>query len=97
MELENAPAANEAAEDSTEKERRAKLAAERRAKILAQMAAQQNSFIKENAKLFEHIGTEIEAEQMDESPCPDMDVTETEIVALGPRQSSKIVCDNTFR
>jgi len=35
-----------------DKLRRAKLAAEKRAKVMAQMEAMQNNFMKENAKLF---------------------------------------------
>lgn len=46
---------NQTKQDNTkeEKEKRAKLAADRRAKIMAQMATMQKNFMKENAKLFE--------------------------------------------
>lgn len=37
--------------------RKAQMAAARRAAILAQMSAQQKSFIKENAKLFQETGS----------------------------------------
>lgn len=42
-----------------EKVRRAKLAAERRAKVMAQMKAQMNNFISNNATLFEETTTEV--------------------------------------
>lgn len=43
-----------------EKERRAKLAAERRVKLMAQMKAQMNNFISKNATLFEETNTEVQ-------------------------------------
>lgn len=42
-----------------EKARRAKLAAERRAKVMAQMKAQMNNFISNNATLFQETTTEV--------------------------------------
>ncbi|CAH2087795.1 unnamed protein product [Euphydryas editha] len=46
-----------------EKARRAKLAAERRAKVMAQMKAQMNNFISNNATLFQETTTEVTEEE----------------------------------
>ncbi|CAG5053999.1 unnamed protein product [Parnassius apollo] len=55
----------QSAEDpaDAEKARRAKLAAERRAKLMAQMKTQMNNFISNNAVLFEETTTEVTAEE----------------------------------
>lgn len=58
---EEQPASDDAAE--AEKVRRAKLAAERRAKLMAQMQTQMNNFISNNATLFEETTTEVTAEE----------------------------------
>ncbi|XP_076273647.1 ubr1 ubiquitin ligase isoform X2 [Rhynchophorus ferrugineus] len=79
-------------DDVSEKQRRAKLAAERRAKILAQMAAQQRNFIKENADLFENTSMEL---PKNIEIC-DMEVTELQTVALGPNQSANMSVEQTY-
>ncbi|RZB39562.1 zf-UBR and/or ClpS domain containing protein [Asbolus verrucosus] len=83
-----------------EKERRAKLAAERRAKIMAQMTAMQKNFMKENAQLFEESNTEsssIKAQnKLGDSA---MDITESceeQPIALGPRQTTRIGIEKTY-
>lgn len=43
--------------EAAARQRKAEMAAARRAAILAQMSAQQKSFIKEHAKLFQETGT----------------------------------------
>ncbi|XP_073954798.1 ubr1 ubiquitin ligase isoform X3 [Choristoneura fumiferana] len=58
---EEKPATDDTAEQ--ERARRAKLAAERRAKVMAQMKAQMNNFISNNAVLFEETTTEVTAEE----------------------------------
>nr|XP_049697374.1 E3 ubiquitin-protein ligase UBR1 isoform X6 [Helicoverpa armigera] len=63
---EEKPASDEAAE--AEKARRAKLAAERRAKVMAQMKTQMNNFISNNATLFEETTTEVTAEEQELRP-----------------------------
>lgn len=82
-----------------EKERRAKLAAERRAKIMAQMTAMQNNFLRENAKLFEesNIDTTSTRTTSISENCP-MEVTEQEeqSIALGPRQSTRGGVEKTY-
>ncbi|KAL1506747.1 hypothetical protein ABEB36_006051 [Hypothenemus hampei] len=80
--------------DLSEKERKAKLA-QKRAKIMAQMVAQQKNFIKENAKMFEDINADIQSEQVNES-C-EMDVTEAQPIALGTNQSTRLSVEKTFR
>ncbi|KAF5270880.1 hypothetical protein FQR65_LT05397 [Abscondita terminalis] len=82
--------------DEDEKQRRAKLAAQKRAKIMAQMAAMQNQFMKENAKLFEETQLELNNSELNESA---MDVTEKvdgQPVALGPNQTAKITTEKTY-
>lgn len=95
-EIQKDPSASENS-DLSEKERRARLAAEKRAKIMAQMAAQQKNFIKENAKLFENTSMEVQSEKVSESSAYDMDVTEVQTIALGPNQSSRLSAEKTYR
>lgn len=45
--------------EAAARQRKAEMAAARRAAILAQMSAQQKSFIKEHAKLFQETGSSI--------------------------------------
>ncbi|XP_022823526.1 E3 ubiquitin-protein ligase UBR1 isoform X2 [Spodoptera litura] len=63
---EEKPTNTETAE--AEKSRRAKLAAERRAKLMAQMQTQMNNFISKNATLFEETTTEVTAEEQELRP-----------------------------
>ncbi|XP_060806415.1 E3 ubiquitin-protein ligase UBR1 [Amyelois transitella] len=65
---EEKPAAEETAE--AEKARRAKLAAERRAKLMAQMKTQMNNFISNNATLFEETTTEVTREEQEQRALP---------------------------
>lgn len=77
-----------------EKERIAKLAAERRLKIMAQMTSAQKSFIKENAKLYE------EATTVDRLKTEAMLWKTTESVefpiAVGPCQTTHTCTDPTY-
>lgn len=80
-----------------EKERRARLAAERRAKLMAQMQAMQNSFIKENATLFEETITE--RKPRISTSIEDMEVMETfeeKTIALGPNQYLRVNEEKTY-
>lgn len=75
-----------------EKQRRAKMAAERRAKVMAQMTAQQKSFMKEYAPMF------TETERTSESSTA-MDTTETNddhTVALGIKQTPPLSPEKTY-
>ncbi|KAK6637539.1 hypothetical protein RUM44_007961 [Polyplax serrata] len=78
------------------KERRAKMAAEKRAKILAQMAAMQKSFMMENAKLFENTVSypEKSGERVSMMDCTESD--ERDPIALGPNQTVKFLSEKTF-
>lgn len=78
------------------KEWRAKMAAEKRAKILAQMAAMQKNFMLENAKLFEKTVSypEKSVERVSMMDCSEGD--EKEPVALGPNQTAKFLSEKTF-
>ncbi|XP_060531062.1 E3 ubiquitin-protein ligase UBR2 [Cylas formicarius] len=78
-----------------EKERRAKLAAEKRAKIMAQMQAMQKNFIKENAKLFEETAGMDTGAENTEHPVA-MEVAESRPIALGPNQSQRVSVEKTF-
>lgn len=74
-----------------EKQKRAKLAAERRAAVMAQMAQMQNNFMKDNATLFDNTPTYSESTSMD--------ILENIVelsVALGPNQTSSSIFDNKY-
>ncbi|XP_048517590.1 E3 ubiquitin-protein ligase UBR2 isoform X2 [Dendroctonus ponderosae] len=89
------PAGSSENKDDSDKQRRARLAAEKRAKIMAQMAVQQKNFLKENAQMFENINMEYQPEKLSESSC-EMDVTELQTVALGPNRSACISSEKTY-
>lgn len=74
------------------KEWRTKMAAQKRAKIMAQMAAMQNHFLKKNAKLFEETTLEIDNSETKGSPMDLVECTQDAIVALGPNQTNRL-CD----
>lgn len=78
-----------------EKQKRSRLAAERRANVMAQMAQMQNNFMKDNATLFENTPTYSESHKDSTS----MDILENigELsVALGPHQTSSSTFDNRY-
>ncbi|XP_050524886.1 E3 ubiquitin-protein ligase UBR2 [Daktulosphaira vitifoliae] len=78
-----------------EKQKRAKLAAERRAAVMAQMAQMQSNFMKDNATLFENTPTYSESYQ----DSINMDILENigELsVALGPYQTISSTFDNRY-
>lgn len=80
-----------------EKEWRAMMAAQKRAKIMAQMTAMQKNFMKENAKLFETTVSEV-GKMSDLKGLP-MDLSEnmeTAPVALGPNQTSKPIIEQQY-
>ncbi|XP_054260913.1 E3 ubiquitin-protein ligase UBR2 isoform X2 [Macrosteles quadrilineatus] len=79
-----------------EKSLRAAKAAEKRAKIMAQMTAMQKSFMKENAKLFQSTVKYPDTEEITGST---MDLTESvdEIpICLGPNQTSRFCQKKTY-
>lgn len=84
--------------EENEKERRAILAAQRRAKIMAQMTAMQKSFMKENAKLFEETNTELAAKSSE----PQNNVmeinepTDEQPIAIGPNQTTRLKLEKSY-
>lgn len=98
-EVEQPSSSGRDASANEEKDRRAKLAAQKRAKIMAQMAALQNTFMKENAKLFEETGTELNVaanlsgSAMDLSECSDVNLRP---IALGPKQTPRLNQEKTY-
>lgn len=77
---------------SAEKKRKADLVAQRKARIMAKMAAMQQSFIKTNETLFEETPSTVE--QIPDVPeSTHMDITEQlpeDMIAIGPRQTLRI-------
>ncbi|XP_044730986.1 E3 ubiquitin-protein ligase UBR2 isoform X2 [Chrysoperla carnea] len=97
-ETESAMEVNQPVADNSkeEKEWRAKMAAERRAKVMAQMAAMQNNFMKEYAQLFKESGTDVlKKPEFNEI---EMDVTEDNEVpiCLGKNQTTKMNVERTY-
>ncbi|XP_049790695.1 E3 ubiquitin-protein ligase UBR2 [Schistocerca nitens] len=86
------------AEDSAneEKEWRAKMAAQKRAKIMAQMTAMQKNFMKENAKLFESALAESSSQKENVEMFMDVsEQSECQPIALGPKQTTRATTDRT--
>lgn len=94
-----------------EREKRAKLAAIRRAKIMAQMTAAQNSFMKQNKELFEETQTELSragaATISNKSSLMIIDEPSTsemkpilslnyKTVCLGPQQSVRVTVEKSY-
>ncbi|XP_063240177.1 E3 ubiquitin-protein ligase UBR2 [Bacillus rossius redtenbacheri] len=80
-----------------EKEWRAKMAAQKRAKIMAQMTAMQKNFMKENAKLFE--ATLSSSDQTIDLTGSTMDLSESyeeTPVAVGPNQTAKLNVERAY-
>ncbi|XP_025197910.1 E3 ubiquitin-protein ligase UBR2 [Melanaphis sacchari] len=74
-----------------EKQKRAKLAADRRATVMAQIAQMQNNFMKDNATLFDNTPTYSESISMDI-----LENTSEPSVALGPHQTKSSTFDNRY-
>ena len=79
-----------------EKEWRAKMAAAKRAKIMAQMTAMQKNFMKENAKLFEATVSETKTGELRGSLMDLSEGSETSPVALGVNQTSKLNVEHSY-
>lgn len=78
-----------------EKQKRSKLAAERRAAVMAQMAQMQNNFMKDNATLFENTHTYSESRN-DSTSMDILDNIGELSVALGPHQTTSSTYDNKY-
>lgn len=83
--------------EKAEKEDRARLAAERRAKIMAQMQSAQKNFMSSNAELFEEAATavqdknELAMEWQEEDA--NQDVNHSKQICLGPNRKFRFVED----
>lgn len=76
---------------------RAKMAAEKRAKIMAQMTAMQKSFMKVNAKLFESTLTNPDKTgELRESNMDLSEIADESPICLGPNQSSRVCLERTY-
>lgn len=87
---------SEAEPNKTDKEWRTKMAAQKRARIMAQMTAMQKNFMKENAKLFEEAALEASkvndrGSNMDLSEC-----SQQAPVAVGINQTSRMCEEKTY-
>ncbi|XP_017891387.1 E3 ubiquitin-protein ligase UBR2 [Ceratina calcarata] len=87
-------AGNENAE--TDKEWRTKMAAEKRAKIMAQMAAMQKHFMKKNAELFEEATLDVNKSN-DQDPNMDSKKCPQKPVALGIGQTLRRSGEETYK
>ncbi|KAL0272834.1 UNVERIFIED_CONTAM: hypothetical protein PYX00_005659 [Menopon gallinae] len=75
---------------------RAQMAAEKRAKIMAHIAAMQKNFMKENAKLFEETVSYPEKTSECSNAMDFSEEDERDPIALGPNQTSKSLVEKTF-
>jgi len=85
-------------DDSAKEEKnwRAAKAAEKRAKIMAQMTAMQKSFMKENAKLFQSTVSFPDSEEMTGSNMDLTEIIDESPVCLGPNQSPRVCPKKTY-
>lgn len=93
--VENMEDVNNCDDGELEKQKRSKLAADRRATVMAQIAQMQNNFMKDNATLFKN--TPMYSESHNDSTS--MDILENILelsVALGPNQTGLSAFDNKY-
>ncbi|CAK9818916.1 E3 ubiquitin-protein ligase UBR2 [Anthophora plagiata] len=81
----------------TEKEWRTKMAAEKRARIMAQMAAMQKHFMKENAELFEEAALNVNKSTDSDSSMNSGKCPQKIPVAVGIGQTSSISGEETYK
>lgn len=79
--------------EKAEKEDRARLAAERRAKIMAQMASAQKNFMSSNAELFESTTTAVQDKNEISMEWQDNNEDNTKQICLGPKRKYEFVED----
>lgn len=79
--------------EKSEKEDRARLAAERRAKIMAQMATAQKSFMSSNAELFESTTTAVQDKNETAMEWQEDNEINTKQICLGPNRKTRFVED----
>lgn len=79
--------------EKAEKEDRARLAAERRAKIMAQIASAQKNFMSSNAELFESTTTAVQDKNEASMEWQDNNENNSKQICLGPRRKHNFVED----
>ncbi|XP_024945572.1 E3 ubiquitin-protein ligase UBR2 isoform X2 [Cephus cinctus] len=86
---------NDASSTNTSKEWRTKMAAQKRAKIMAQMTAMQKHFMKTNAKLFEEAAVDVN--KSDRGSIMDLtESTQEAAIAVGLRQTNRSIEEKTY-
>ena len=74
-----------------------KMAAKKRAQIMAQMATMQNNFMKKNAKIFEEAAMDIGCKSTERGSAMDLsEAMDQSSVALGPHQTSRLCQEETY-
>lgn len=79
--------------EKAEKEDRARLAAERRAKIMAQMASAQKNFMSSNAELFESTATATQDKSETAMEWQDSTESNSGQICLGPNRKHRYIED----
>lgn len=79
--------------EKAEKEDRARLAAERRAKIMAQIASAQKNFMSSNAELFESTTTAVQDKNETSMEWQDNNENNSKQICLGPKRKHNFVED----
>lgn len=79
--------------EKAEKEDRARLAAERRAKIMAQMASAQKNFMSTNAELFESTTTAVQDKNESSMEWQDNNENNSKQICIGPNRKHRFVED----
>ncbi|CAL7936397.1 unnamed protein product [Xylocopa violacea] len=102
MEVNTAPATphteNVATENAeTDKEWRTKMAAEKRARIMAQMAAMQKHFMKKNAELFEEAALDVNKSNDQDSSMNTKKCSQKSPVAVGIGQTARTGGEETYK
>uniref|UniRef100_A0A1B0DIL8 E3 ubiquitin-protein ligase n=1 Tax=Phlebotomus papatasi TaxID=29031 RepID=A0A1B0DIL8_PHLPP len=93
VEMEEDTAMTSDEQEAAEKQERARLAAEHRAKVMAQMANAQKSFMTENAALFESTKVDVEREEMADAMEWEVLEVSQSIACLGPGKRGHLEVD----
>lgn len=93
VEMEEDTAMTSDEQEAAEKQERARLAAEHRAKVMAQMANAQKSFMTENAALFESTKVDVEREEMADAMEWEVLEVSQSIACLGPGRRGHLEVD----
>ncbi|XP_014208989.1 E3 ubiquitin-protein ligase UBR2 [Copidosoma floridanum] len=91
------PTKSEESKSSGSQEWRMKMAAKKRAQVMAQMAAMQKHFMNKNAELFEEAGALDSGVKTERGSAMDLSESLDEtLVALGPRQTNRFCHEKSF-